>query len=190
MNFKEEDVDIVKIKPIYLLSEVLAGILFLIPVILYGWNGFSNGSIYLVWLVLSLFIIVGVSEFYYQNSPQNVILFFLSLLLLWQVIYLKQDFLMTLAGAGIGCFISLIGCKLNVIKLKIHELTEGKVLFYALVGYLLGQSSIFMTAIFIVVGVKIGDLFIHRVKYPAMLLTMGIFLISYCYLLGKLMEIY
>ena len=50
----------VKIKPIYLLSEVLAGILFLIPVILYGWNGFSNGSIYLVWLVLSLFIIVGV----------------------------------------------------------------------------------------------------------------------------------
>lgn len=180
----------VKIKPIYLLSEVLAGILFLIPVILYGWNGFSNGSIYLVWLVLSLFIIVGVSEFYYQNSPQNVILFVLSLLLLWQVIYLKQDFLMTLAGAGIGCFISLIGCKLNVIKLKIHELTEGKVLFYALVGYLLGQSSIFMTAIFIVVGVKIGDLFIHRVKYPAMLLTMGIFLISYCYLLGKLMEFY
>ena len=134
-----------KIKPIYLLSEIFSGLLFVFPVWFYGLDGFHSGAIYIAWAFLSMFIIITVSDLYYQLILDKVLLFFGAVLIILYVIYPKYDLTSGLIGAGVG-FLTLYGVGLlGQFLFKKEALGGGDIKLYAVVGFVLGISNTFLS---------------------------------------------
>lgn len=134
-----------KIKPIYLLSEIFAGLLFVFPVWFYGFEGFTMGEIYVSWVFLSMLIIITVSDIYYQLILDKVLLFFGALLVILYLIYPQYDLVSGLIGAGIG-FLTLYAVGLlGQFLFKKEALGGGDIKLYAVIGLVLGISSTFLS---------------------------------------------
>ncbi|MBQ8994099.1 MAG: prepilin peptidase [Turicibacter sp.] len=145
----------IKIKSIYVLSEIFTGLLFLFPVCFYGIEGFTSGEIFIAWTFLSLLIIISVSDIYYQLILDKVLLFFAGLLILIYIIYPKYSLVLGLIGAGFG-FIVLYGIGLlGQFIFKKEALGGGDIKLYADIGFILGITntllSLFLAAIFALV---------------------------------------
>lgn len=134
-----------KIKPIYLLSEIFSGLLFVFPVWFYGLDGFHSGAIYIAWAFLSMLIIITVSDLYYQLILDKVLLFFGAVLIILYVIYPKYDLTSGLIGAGVG-FLTLYGVGLlGQFLFKKEALGGGDIKLYAVVGFVLGIPNTFLS---------------------------------------------
>ena len=134
-----------KIKLIYLLSEIFAGLLFAFPVWFYGFEGFTTGEIYVSWVFLSMLIIITVSDIYYQLILDKVLLFFGALLVILYLIYPQYDLVSGLIGAGIG-FLTLYAVGLlGQFLFKKEALGGGDIKLYAVIGLVLGISSTFLS---------------------------------------------
>ena len=134
-----------KIKPIYLLSEIFAGLLFIFPVWFYGFEGFESGAIYIAWVFLSMLIIITVSDLYYQLILDKVLLFFGAVLLLLYTIYSQYDLVSGLIGAGVGFFTLYAVGLLGQFLFKKEALGGGDIKLYAAIGFVLGISSTFLS---------------------------------------------
>ena len=134
-----------KIKPIYLLSEIFAGLLFVFPVLFYGFEGFESGAIYIAWVFLSMLIIITVSDLYYQLILDKVLVFFGAILLILYVIYPQYDLASGLIGAGIGFFTLYAVGLLGQFLFKKEALGGGDIKLYAVIGFVLGISSTFLS---------------------------------------------
>lgn len=134
-----------KIKQIYLLSEIFAGLLFVFPVWFYGFEGFTTGEIYVSWVFLSMLIIITVSDIYYQLILDKVLLFFGAVLVILYLIYPQYDLVSGLIGAGIG-FLTLYAVGLlGQFLFKKEALGGGDIKLYAVIGLVLGISSTFLS---------------------------------------------
>lgn len=142
----------IKIPPIYLLAEILSGLLFVFPVWFYGLDGFMTGEIYFAWVFLSMLIIITVSDIYYQLILDKVLLFFGILLVLLQFIYPIQSLGFRVSGALVGFFILYAIGLLGQFLFKKEALGGGDIKLYAVIGWVLGISStllsLFLAAIF------------------------------------------
>lgn len=146
-----------KIKPIYLLSEIFTGLLFVFPVWFYAFEGFETGATYIAWAFLSMLIIITVSDIYYQLILDQVLLFFGAVLLILYIIYPQYDLTSGLIGAGVG-FSVLYGVGLlGQFLFKKEALGGGDIKLYAVIGFVLGISStllsLFLAAIIALVYV-------------------------------------
>lgn len=140
-----------RIKPIYLLSEIVAGLLFVFSVYFYGIEGFSDGRIFVTWAFLSMLIIITVSDIYYQLIPDQVLIFFGMVLIVLYAIYPQYHLGQGLVGGVIG-FTTLYAIGLlGVLLFKKEALGGGDIKLYAIVGFVLGMApmllSIFMAAV-------------------------------------------
>ena len=134
-----------KIKPIYLLSEIFAGLLFVFPVWFYGFEGFTTGEIYVSWAFLSMLIIITVSDIYYQLILDKVLLFFSAVLLILYIIYPQYDLVSGLIGGGVG-FLTLYAVGLlGQFLFRKEALGGGDIKLYAVIGFVLGISSTFLS---------------------------------------------
>lgn len=134
-----------KIKPIYLLSEIFSGFLFVFPVWFYGFDGFLTGEIYVASAFLSMLIIITVSDIYYQLILDKVLLFFGAVLFLLYAIYPQYDLVSGLIGAGVG-FLTLYAVGLmGQFLFKKEALGGGDIKLYAVIGFVLGISSAFLS---------------------------------------------
>lgn len=134
-----------KIKSIYLLSEVFSGLLFIFPVWLYGFEGFTTGEVYVAWTFLSMLIIITVSDLYYQLILDKVLLFFGAMLFLLYVIYPQYDLVSGLIGAGVGFFTLYAVGLMGQFLFKKEALGGGDIKLYAVIGFVLGISSTFLS---------------------------------------------
>lgn len=134
-----------KIKPIYLLSEIVAGFLFIFPVWFYGVEKFTTGEIYVAWAFLSLLIIITVSDIYYQLILDRVLLFFGVVLVILYVIYPQYDLVSGLIGAGVGFLTLYVVGLIGQFLFKKETLGGGDIKLYAVIGFVLGISSIFLS---------------------------------------------
>ena len=134
-----------KIKPIYLLSEIFAGLLFAFPVWFYGFEGFESGAIYVAWVFLSMLIIITVSDLYYQLILDKVLLFFGVILLTLYAIYPHYDFVFGLIGAGVGFFTLYTVGLMGQFLFKKEALGGGDIKLYAVIGLVLGISNTFLS---------------------------------------------
>ncbi len=130
-----------KIKRIYLLSEIFAGLLFVFPVWFYGFEGFDTGAIYIAWAFLSMLIIITVSDIYYQLILNQVLLFFGTVLIILYIIYPQYDLISELIGAGVGFSILYGVGLLGQFLFKKEALGGGDIKLYAVIGFVLGISS-------------------------------------------------
>lgn len=139
------------IKPIYLLSEIVAGLLFVFPVWFYGFEGFLSGQIFVSWAFLSMLIIITVSDIYYQLIPDKVLLFFGVIIILLYVIYPQLNFINALLSGVVGFLTLYIIGLFGQLLFKKESLGGGDIKLYAIVGFVLGISptflSIFMAAV-------------------------------------------
>lgn len=134
-----------KIKSIYLLSEVFSGLLFIFPVWLYGFEGFTTGEVYVAWTFLSMLIIITVSDLYYQLILDKVLLFFGAMLFLLYVIYPQYALVSGLIGAGVGFFTLYAVGLMGQFLFKKEALGGGDIKLYAVIGFVLGISSTFLS---------------------------------------------
>lgn len=139
------------INPIYMLSEIVAGCLFVFPVGFYGIEGFSNGDILVAWVFLSMLIIITVSDIYYQLILDKVLLFFGIVLIMLYAIYPQLHLVNALVSGIIGFFTLYVIGLLGQFLFKKETLGGGDIKLYAVVGFVLGILptflSIFMAAI-------------------------------------------
>lgn len=133
------------IKPIYLLSEIFAGVLFAFPVCFYGFEGFTTGQIYVAWTFLSLLIIITVSDIYYQLILDKVLLFFGAVLFILYFIYPQCDLVSGLIGAGVGFLTLYVVGLMGQYLFKKEALGGGDIKLYVVIGFVLGISSIFLS---------------------------------------------
>ncbi len=131
----------IKIPFIYLLAEILSGLLFVFPVWFYGFQGFMTGEIYLAWVFVSLLIIITVSDLYYQLILDKVLLFFSALLVLLQFIYPIHSLGSRVSGALVGFFTLYAIGLLGQFFFKKEALGGGDIKLYAVIGWVLGISS-------------------------------------------------
>ena len=130
-----------KIPPIYLLVEILSGLLFAFPVWFYGLEGFMTGEIYFAWVFFSMLIIITVSDIYYQLILDKVLLFFGALLVLLQFIYPIQSLGFRVSGVLVGFFTLYAIGLLGHYFFKKEALGGGDIKLYAVIGWVLGISS-------------------------------------------------
>lgn len=140
-----------KIKPIYLLSEIVAGLLFVFPVWFYGFEGFASGHIFVAWAFLSMLIIITVSDIYYQLIPNKVLLFWGIVILALYAFYPQLNFVTALGGGVVGFLTLYVIGLLGQFLFKKEALGGGDIKLYAVVGFVLGIAptflSIFMAAV-------------------------------------------
>lgn len=146
-----------KIKLIYLLSEIVAGLLFVFPVWFYGFEGFVDGSILIAWAFLSMLIIITVSDIYYQLIPDSVLIFFGIVLITLYIIYPNYDLVQGLIGGLVGFATLYAMGLLGALLFKKEALGGGDIKLYAIVGLVLGIAPMFLS---IFVAALIGLIFI------------------------------
>ncbi|MDE5977397.1 MAG: prepilin peptidase [Turicibacter sp.] len=134
-----------KFKVIYLLIEMITGILFIFPVWFYGFVGFQTGQIYIAWTFLSMLVIITVSDIYYQLILDKVLLFFGVILFFLYGMYPMYHLFSGIVGAGVGFFMLYGIGLLGKILFKKETLGGGDIKLYTVIGFLLGISNTFLS---------------------------------------------
>ncbi|MGL4624367.1 MAG: prepilin peptidase [Culicoidibacterales bacterium] len=141
---------------IYWLAEVALGILFVIPVLVFGYHGFLTGEIVFVWIFSALLFTITVTDVYEQLIPDKILLFFGVLLVVASYFVDGFSFQSALIGALVGFGLLYIIGTLGRLYYKQDALGGGDVKLYALIGYVLGWQltilSLFLAAVFALIG--------------------------------------
>ncbi len=141
----------VHIKWIYALSELIAGLLFVWPVVHYGLLGFETGEIWVAWVFASVLIIITVSDIYYQLISDKVLVFWGAVLVMLYVVFPSYSLVAGLVSAAIGFMVLLLVGWLGQLMFKKEALGGGDIKLYAVVGFVLGVGptllSIFMASV-------------------------------------------
>ncbi len=174
-----------KIKLIYLLSEIIAGLLFVFPVAIYGFEGLEDGRVYLIWTVLSMLIIVTVSEIYYQVFLDKAIFFFAGVLILLYGVFSPQNILLGLIGAGVGFLILYAVDLLSLPTFTQEHFSEKYAKLYIVIGFLLGVFNTLLSFFLAFSIYEIFNLLFQKSKVKPISLGVFITMISYLYLLLK-----
>jgi leader peptidase (prepilin peptidase) / N-methyltransferase len=125
-----------RISPIYPIIEFLTGVLFVVVPLALGWTA----EILVGWTLVSLFIIITVSDIKYMLIPDKILLFFAGLFLLERIFIPLTPWWDSLLGAAIGftllLFISIVSK---------GGMGGGDIKLYALLGFVLGTKLVLMS---------------------------------------------
>jgi leader peptidase (prepilin peptidase)/N-methyltransferase len=139
-----------RISPIYPTFELLTGILFATAPLVLGWSW----ELVITLTLLSMFIIIVVSDIHYMIIPDKVLLWFAGIFLLERIIWPLTPWWDSITGAVTGFVLLLI-----IALVTKGGMGFGDVKLYALLGFVLGLKlvllSFFLSTLF---GAVIGGL--------------------------------
>jgi leader peptidase (prepilin peptidase)/N-methyltransferase len=139
-----------RISPIYPIMESLTGILFMTAPLVVGWTG----ELLVALTIISMLIIIIVSDIHYMIIPDKILLWFAGIFLLERVIWPLNPWWDSLIGVATG-FILL----LTIALVSKGGMGFGDVKLYALLGFILGFKlvllSFFLSTLY---GAVIGGL--------------------------------
>ncbi|MEH7176384.1 prepilin peptidase [Neobacillus vireti] len=139
-----------RISPIYPVFELLTGILFATAPLVIGWSG----ELVVVLTLISMFMILIVSDIHYMLIPDKILIWFAGIFLLERIIWPLTPWWDSLLGAGTGFILLLI-----IALVSKGGMGGGDVKLYALLGFVLGFKivllSFFLSTLF---GAVIGGL--------------------------------
>lgn len=135
--------------------EFLTGSLFLVVPLALGWNA----EIWVGWTLVSLFIIITVSDIKYMLIPDKILLFFAGIFLLERIFIPLSPWWDSLLGAIIGFVLLLL---ISIVSKG--GMGGGDIKLYALLGFVLGTKLVLMSlfistllgAVIGIVGILIG----------------------------------
>lgn len=139
-----------RISPVYPTFELLTGILFATAPLVIGWSG----ELVVALTLISMFMIIIVSDINYMLIPDKILLWFAGIFLLERIIWPLTPWWDSLLGAGTGFLLLLI-----IAILSKGGMGGGDIKLYALLGFVLGFKlvllSFFLSTLF---GAVIGGL--------------------------------
>ncbi|MGG1677584.1 prepilin peptidase [Neobacillus sp. NRS-1170] len=139
-----------RISPIYPLFELLTGILFAAAPYLVGWSG----ELFVALTLISMFMIIIVSDIHYMIIPDKIVIWFAGIFLLERIIMPLDPWWDSALGAVIGFLLLL-----TIMIVSKGGMGFGDVKLYALLGLVLGLKlvllSFFLSTLY---GAVIGGL--------------------------------
>jgi leader peptidase (prepilin peptidase) / N-methyltransferase len=139
-----------RISPIYPTFELLTGILFATAPLFIGWSG----ELVVALTLISMFMIIIVSDINYMLIPDKILIWFAGTFLLERIIWPLTPWWDSLLGAGTGFILLLI-----IAFVSKGGMGGGDIKLYALIGFVLGFKlvllSFFLSTLF---GAVIGGL--------------------------------
>jgi leader peptidase (prepilin peptidase) / N-methyltransferase len=151
----------VKISPVYPLIELATAILFTISPFLVGWSK----ELVISWTLISLLIIIVVSDIHYMIIPDKVLLFFAVLFIIERIFVSLAPWRDSLIGAIVGFWLLLL-----IAVVSKGGMGGGDIKLFALLGFVFGWKMIllvfffstFYGTIFGLIGMVLGK--VHRGK--------------------------
>ena len=143
------------ISPFYPIIELITGILFMLAPILIGWSY----DLIIAWTIISLMVIVFVSDIHYMIIPDKVLLFFSGLLLIERCFLPLAPWWDSIVGAAVGFTLLLL-----IAVVSKGGMGGGDIKLFAVIGLALGTKlvlisfffSTFLGACFGIIGMLIG----------------------------------
>ncbi|MEH7273205.1 prepilin peptidase [Neobacillus vireti] len=139
-----------RISPIYPTFELLTGLLFATAPLVIGWSG----ELVVALTLISMFMIIIVSDIHYMLIPDKILIWFAGIFLLERIIWPLTPWWDSLLGAGTGFLLLLI-----IALVSKGGMGGGDIKLYALIGFVLGFKlvllSFFLSTLF---GAVIGGL--------------------------------
>jgi leader peptidase (prepilin peptidase) / N-methyltransferase len=125
-----------RISPLYPIMEFLTGVLFVVVPLILGWTT----EIFVGWTLVSLFIIITVSDIKYMLIPDKILLFFAGIFLLERIFIPLSPWWDSLLGATIGFTLLLV---ISIVSKG--GMGGGDIKLYALIGFVLGTKLVLMS---------------------------------------------
>lgn len=148
-----------RISPVYPFFELMNGVLFAIAPMIVGWSG----ELVIALTLISMLVIITVSDLAYMIIPDKVLLFFVALFLIERIFIPHNPWWGSLAGATVGFFLLLL-----IAVVSKGGMGGGDIKLFAVVGFVLGAKLLLLSfflstlfgAFFGVIGLLLG--FIKR----------------------------
>ena len=127
------------ISPIYPMMELTTAILFLVAPMLLGWTA----ELFVAWALISLLVIIFISDITYMLIPNKILLFF-TVVFLFLRIYIPLDpWWDGLAGALVG-----FGIPLFIAIVSKGGMGGGDIKLFGLLGFVMGIKGVFLAFLF------------------------------------------
>ncbi|WP_173719857.1 prepilin peptidase [Bacillus massilinigeriensis] len=143
-----------RISPIYPIVELMTGLLFVSAPLVLGWTS----EVFVAWTLISLFMIIFVSDVNYMLIPDKILLVFAGIFLLERIFIPLTPWWDSILGAAVGFILLLI-----IAVVSKGGMGGGDIKLFALIGFVVG-TKILLLAFFLstlygaVIGI-IGMLF-------------------------------
>jgi leader peptidase (prepilin peptidase) / N-methyltransferase len=139
-----------RISPIYPFFELLTGILFATAPLVIGWSG----ELVIALTLISMFIIIVVSDIHYMIIPDKILIWFAGIFLLERIFIPLTPWWNSLLGALTGFVLLLV-----IALVSKGGMGFGDVKLYALLGFVLGFKLVLLSFFFSTLfGAVIGGL--------------------------------
>jgi leader peptidase (prepilin peptidase) / N-methyltransferase len=150
-----------RISPLYPIMEFITGALFVVVLLALGWTA----EIWVGWTLVSLFVIITVSDIKYMLIPDKILLFFAGVFLVERIFIPLTPWWDSVLGAVIGFTLLLV-----ISFVSKGGMGGGDIKLYALLGFVLGTKLVLMSlfistllgAIIGIIGIGLG--FFERKK--------------------------
>jgi leader peptidase (prepilin peptidase)/N-methyltransferase len=124
-----------RISPLYPFAELMTAVLFLVSPLLVGWNF----ELLIALTLVSLFMIIFVSDITYMLIPDRVLLFFLGLFLIERIIYPLDPWYNSIIG-GIVALVLL----LSIAVVSKGGMGGGDIKLFGVLGFVLGVKIVLL----------------------------------------------
>ncbi|MGN1401313.1 MAG: prepilin peptidase [Bacillus sp. (in: firmicutes)] len=141
-----------RISPIYMVVELVTGVIFALSPLWVGWGT----ELLLCYALVSLLVIITVSDLVYMLIPDKVLLFFMIVLLLLLPVVERMTIMDSFMGALTGFFLLWV-----IAVLSKGGMGGGDIKLFAVLGFALGVHDVLLALFFSVFyGALLGILFI------------------------------
>ncbi|MFT8321644.1 MAG: prepilin peptidase, partial [Bacillus sp. (in: firmicutes)] len=117
------------ISPFYPIFELLTGLLFVVCPFILGWSS----ELFVAWTLISLFMIITVSDLVYMIIPDKVLLFFSGLLVIERFFIPLSAWWDSLAGAAVAFTLLLV-----IAIVSKGGMGGGDIKLFAVIGFVVG----------------------------------------------------
>ncbi|MFA6692036.1 MAG: prepilin peptidase [Saccharofermentanales bacterium] len=124
-----------KISPLYPIMELVTGLFFALTYFYYGWTH----ELFLGLLLIALIIPVTVSDIAYRKVPNQLLLFFSPIFIVYRIFYPLTPWWDALLGAGIALVLLLL-----IFFISRGGMGMGDVKYYILFGFIFGLEQFFL----------------------------------------------
>jgi leader peptidase (prepilin peptidase) / N-methyltransferase len=125
-----------RISPIYPTMELLTGVLFAVAPIMVGWSW----ELIVALTLISLFIIITVSDIHYMIIPDKVLLVFTGLFLFERILRPLHPWWDSLVGAAVGFILLLL-----IAFVSKGGMGGGDIKLFSLIGFVLGLKLLLLS---------------------------------------------
>lgn len=124
------------ISPLYPIVELLTAVLFVMAPLILGWNW----EVIIAWTLISLFMIIFVSDVTYMLIPNKILLAYSAIFVIERLFFPLMPWWNSLVGAAVG-FVLL----LSIAVVSNGGMGGGDIKLFAVIGFVVGTKTVLLS---------------------------------------------